>query len=80
MEFFLRSLDLDKYVEDFRSFGFEYVGQLSGESEPSLRLICETFEMDAMETPTCRRVVPQAPVPQESKPEAVRRGAGGVQA
>ena len=46
----MRSLDLDKYVEDFRSFGFEYVGQLSGESEPSLRLICETFEMDAMET------------------------------
>ena len=50
MDFFLRSLHLDKYVQDFRSFGFEYVGQLSGESEPSLRLICETFEMDAMET------------------------------
>ena len=50
MDFFLRSLHLDRYIEDFRSFGFEYVGQLSGESEPSLRLICETFEMNANET------------------------------
>ena len=50
MDFFLRSLHLDRYIPDFRNFGFEYVGQLSGQNETSLRLMCETFEMSNIET------------------------------